>query len=633
MAGSERQEAGPRPTAEGAQPPVLRRLPRRRPLNEIENASTTPTAWESPTFQVGKFKVAWRFLRWLAAAFLWYLARLFDKLLRRDTPERQAVRLRRILERMGGAGIKIGQQVSLRTDILPYAYAIELTRLLDKLPPFPVEYAIKRIELQTGKKLDELFTAFDPNPIGSASIACVYQAVLKSGEKVAIKVRRPDIGGNIVADCEALSWLLSGMETLTLIRPGLSRNFLFEFREMLTAELDFVQEARYAELFRRRSKKYLRYVTAPRVFFEYSGYDVLFTEFVSGIGMNEMIAAVEQKDWKTLCYLRELNIVPEVVAKRLIRAHHFNLFENILFHADPHPANVLVAPNNKLIFIDFGSCGSFTTRELHLWRKFIEYEQREDVGRMAQCALAILEPLPAIDIDEVTKKLESAYWQDLYALKSKHTKWYERTSARTWISLLRLAREYEVTLNFNTLRIIRATLLYDTVAARLYNNLDTFREHRRYNKSAAKRARERVRKGFFTRLTGGLKPTDYQRIEQLIDMGDRLMYLTQRFLDTSPYRYTMLIEKSVYVFLNLLGALVTIALAAILVAALMVAYSIAFTPGFNLMTADLWATFMSALSNRFFIMFASMTLYLNLRRIHYRLRDKEIHRRNTSSLS
>lgn len=621
------------PNGDGPSRGVLRRLPRRRPLSEIEDAYTSPPMLKTAVFRPGRIKVAGRFVLWLVAVFYWLLARVFDKALRRDTVERQARRLREILERRGGAGIKIGQQLSLRTDILPYAYGVELTKLLDKLAPFPFEYAVGRVERQTGKRLDEIFSAFDPNPVGSASIACVYQAVLKNGEKVAVKVRRPGIGETIVADCQALAWLLKTLEILTLIRPGLSRNFLFEFRTMLVEELDFVQEARYAELFRRRAKKHLRFATAPRVHFDLSGHDVLVAEFVSGVWISEMIAAVEQNDEATLGHLRQLNINPEVVAKRLIRAHHFNLFENIMFHADPHPANVLVAPGNKLIFIDFGSCGAFTTKELHLWRKFIEYEGREDVGRMAQCALALLEPLPHLDIDELTKKLEAAYWQDLYSLKSKHSKWYERTSARTWISLLKLAHEYEVTLNFNTLRVIRATLLYDTVAARLYSGMDSFREHRKYNKSAGRRARRRVKKSLFRRLAGGLRGTDYQRIEQLADIGDRMIYITQRFMNAPPFRYTMLTAKSVYAVMNIIKTFTTIAAAALTASLVAVAYNLIFTPGYGLMSVEPLAVVKGVLSSNLFIAFVLFVTYLNLRRTRFRLHDKEIHRGNTSSLS
>jgi predicted unusual protein kinase regulating ubiquinone biosynthesis (AarF/ABC1/UbiB family) len=112
------------------------------------------------------------------------------------------------------------------------------------------------------------------------------------------------------------------MEFATLLRPGLSCNFLFEFETMLLEELDFVKEARYTELFRRRVLKKLDHVTAPRVYFELSGQNVLTTEYVEGLWLGEMIAGLEQKDPDVLAYISDHSIDPKVVARRLIRTNH-----------------------------------------------------------------------------------------------------------------------------------------------------------------------------------------------------------------------------------------------------------------------------------------------------------------------
>src|SRR5262245_26790587 len=113
-----------------------------------------------------------------------------DWLLRRDSPARRAVHLRQGLERASGTFVKFGQQAAMRIDLLPWEYCVELSKMLDKMVPFPVEHALAAVERTIGKPWQEVFAVFDPEPIGSASIACVYQAVLKDGTQVAVKVRR-----------------------------------------------------------------------------------------------------------------------------------------------------------------------------------------------------------------------------------------------------------------------------------------------------------------------------------------------------------------------------------------------------------------------------------------------------------
>src|SRR5262249_14107770 len=158
-----------------------------------------------------------------------YFGNLFDVLLARASVERRALRLRRAFEGGGAVFAKLAQQISMRADMLPYAYCVELGKMLDQAPPFPTEQAIAILERSLGQTLTEIFEIFDPEPIGSASLACVYQARLKTGTRVAVKVRRPGIGPLIAADLRSLNWVLIAAETLTIIPPGLARTFRDEF--------------------------------------------------------------------------------------------------------------------------------------------------------------------------------------------------------------------------------------------------------------------------------------------------------------------------------------------------------------------------------------------------------------------
>src|SRR5438132_13305817 len=133
---------------------------------------------------------------------------------------------------MGPAAIKVGQQLSVRADFIRHQYCDELNKMLDQVPPFPVEFAIQSVEKAIGKPLGEVFAVFDPVPIGSASLACVYQARLRTGELVAVKVKRPSIGTKLARDLRAISWLCIAAEALGIIRYGLTNNFRQELWRM-----------------------------------------------------------------------------------------------------------------------------------------------------------------------------------------------------------------------------------------------------------------------------------------------------------------------------------------------------------------------------------------------------------------
>jgi predicted unusual protein kinase regulating ubiquinone biosynthesis (AarF/ABC1/UbiB family) len=501
--------------------------------------------------------------------------------------------------------------------------------MLDRMPTFPTSYAIQRIEAVMGKPLLEVFAAFDPVPIGSASVACVYQAFLKSGDRVAIKVRRPGIGEKFVADCNALAAVLQFLEFFTIIRPGLSRNFVYEFRSMLMEELDFKKEARYTELFSTGVKEHMKHISAPRIYFELSSQDIMVSEFVSGIWMRELIAAVEKQDTRALELLRAEGIYPELVAKRLLRTNQFGVFENVLFHADPHPSNVVIQRNSELVFIDFGSSGAYTTKERNNWKQLSHYHDQADIGRMVQAALAILEPLPPIDIDEFSKRVEGIFWQDLYAFRSKHTEWWERTSAKIWIRFLTLAREYNIPLNLNTLKMIRSTLLYETIAARLYPEVDAYKEHRVYNKAAGKRARKRVHKQVLKFLFKGPSNETYLAIEQLADMANRTTYLAQRWLDSPPFQFTNLVDKASMAISTFLRGCLTFSVTTLGLGFGLVAYRLV-TKGYDSATQfGIWRACLEVLGWTPYQFWVGVNLFLDIRKVLFRFFDKDIKERNS----
>ena len=330
-------------------PSVLHSMPRRKISDDMVSPTLTLPMARHVYFKAGIIRPLLRLFIWLWGAIRFYFGTLSDLLLRRDNIQRRAVRLRRVFEDTGASFTKLGQQLSLRADILPYAYCAELGKMLDRVPAFPSQKAIETIERNLGKPLNKVFETFDPEPIGSASLACVYQARLKDGQHVAVKVRRPGIGPLIAADLRALDWLLNVAEMLTLVQPGLTRRFRQDIRTILFNEMNFRAEAGYIDLFRRRSSR-RGDVTAPRVYFQYCTEEVLVSEFVSGVWMWELIGAVDSNNEEFLKKVRSQGIEPKTLARKLIRVMHREVLEELFFHADPHPANIVIGPNNRILF-------------------------------------------------------------------------------------------------------------------------------------------------------------------------------------------------------------------------------------------------------------------------------------------
>jgi ubiquinone biosynthesis protein len=378
----------------------------------------------------------------------------------------------------------------MRADMLPYAYCAELAKMLDQAAPIRTKEAIEIIERNLGRPVDDVFEAIDPAPIGSASLACVYQARLKTGELVAVKVRRPGIGPLIAADLCALDWLLIAGETLTFVGPGVARRFRDDFQTILFNELDFRAEARYTDIFRRRAAKRKKDVTAPRVYFQYCTEEVMVSELVSGVWMWELLAAVDTNDRQFLARVRRQGIEPKALASKLVKIMNREVQEELFFHADPHPANLIILPNNKICFIDFGAIGRFSTQTRKLFRELAYHSAQGDIGRIVNTSMSLLGPLPPMDIEHVREEMEKIYASTVYAMHSKDAEWWEKSSAQGWLRSMEIARRFQLPATFETLLFFRTTFSYDTIIHRLNREINVVKECRQGMAGLPKRARQ-----------------------------------------------------------------------------------------------------------------------------------------------
>lgn len=493
-----------------------------------------------------------RGIAWARAIVAFLLGTFLDIILpwREDNDERRADRLAKIIQDLGGTVVKLGQQLSMRIDFLPYEYYTKLSKLFNEVPVFDFKLAIIEIEAATGEPISKTFERIDPKPIGAGAVACVYQAVLrKNGKKVAVKVRRPGVGEVFAADFDIIKLIFLTTRFLNLLPRIITFEAIDELHDLIMEELDFKTEARHQDMFR-RSAEYAerRYFSAPRVYFEYSSSSVIVQEYIQGVLLKDLLTIVERNDTKGLQRLAVYDIDPKEVARRLLWTNYWTIWRTLFFHADPHPANVLVLPHNELVFIDFGSVGSLGSKLRWALQEVYEAEARMDVEAAARTAITLMEPLPPIDVNKLLADATEEFQRATIALRSEGVPWQERTTAQLWFGFFRVARKYDVNLPSSVVRLIRGTLLYDTLAARLDSELDINKVYDQYRQDAGRQAGRVLGKELRKRLFTGPDAEDYLRIEQLISEGSALIFQGQRLLSDVTYKLQPLTGQVVLIF-------------------------------------------------------------------------------------
>ncbi|MBF8984034.1 2-octaprenylphenol hydroxylase [Lutibacter sp. B2] len=254
-------------------------------------------------------------------------------------------RFRSALEELGPTFIKLGQIISTRPDLLPQDIICELEKLHDAVPPFSFEEVKSRIENELGEKLENIFISFDEKPLAAASIGQVHLAKLKEEQSVVVKVQRPGIERKIEQDIRILKDLAWFIDHHT--KYGKLYDFtkmIKEFEYTLKNELDFKVEGENAEIFK---KNFLtdKQIVIPSIYWSYSTRGILTMEYIDGISLNDMETLKKEK------------IDFELIARKIAKSILEQILEDGFFHADPHPGNVMILPNNRIVFLDFGMIG------------------------------------------------------------------------------------------------------------------------------------------------------------------------------------------------------------------------------------------------------------------------------------
>jgi len=379
--------------------------------------------------------------------------------------------LREGLERAGGLFIKVGQVMSLQIDMLPKEYCDALLSLLDNVPTSTREEISQVFVSEFGSPPEELYSEFDHDAIKSASIGQVHRARLRSGAPVAVKVRRPGVLATFHRDFLVLRVIVRLVFLLRIRGLYFLQELVDEQMTWTRDELDYRREASHCDLLARNAAdSYSERI--PKVFWDLTTSRVLTMEFLQGTSVSDYLRFVESHDQAALDRLKGIGFDARVFCDNVITNFLRDAFQFGVFHADLHPANLLILPDNVVGYVDFGIVAKLTEEAR---RKQIELTLALSTGDPDAIYRQYLNILSfARDADMQGMRVDIARaartWYVEPAVQGKAR--FRVSITIAMMDMLGAARNHGARFDGEMVKYIRATILADGVVARLAPSLD-----------------------------------------------------------------------------------------------------------------------------------------------------------------
>jgi predicted unusual protein kinase regulating ubiquinone biosynthesis (AarF/ABC1/UbiB family) len=330
--------------------------------------------------QRGASASRWRFLRaytttfTVIASYLWIGWRMriggrtWGEAHLADVHRRNAQRVYRTILQLQGLFIKVGQLLSIMANFLPVEFRSELEALQDQVPPRPYAEIADRLHRELGERM-ALFASLESAPIASASLGQVHVATLTDGRRVCVKVQHLDIERIVRLDLKTIRGIVRIVQWFVPVQ-GLDA-FYHQIKELLSQELDFALEAENIERIRKNFGPESG-VVFPVPVHELSTVRVLTTTYVEGVKIND-VAAIEA-----------LGVDKKDLARRIVRLFCQMIFVDGVYHADPHPGNILVQRGGAIVLLDFGAVAELSPQMREGIPEFLEGVLRRDTDRLVR---------------------------------------------------------------------------------------------------------------------------------------------------------------------------------------------------------------------------------------------------------
>ena len=286
-------------------------------------------------------------------------------------------RIRMAIEDLGPTFVKFGQILADRPDLISKGLRVELKRLQDDAHPLDDEIAIQEIEKQLKKPIKEVFKELNPKHIASASIGQAYRGTLKSGEEVVVKIQRPGIDKKIKLDLSLMSFFAERVQRNNPEFQAINIvGVVEEFGKSIKNELNFSHEGsnaiRFAKMFEKDKSIY-----TPKIYTKYTSTKILVEEFISGLKVDDIES------------LKKNDIDPVLIAHNGSKLLFEQIFNFGFFHADPHPGNIFILKDSRIVFIDYGMMGRLRPYQLDFLGKYVLGYLQKDPHRMTDSLLLL----------------------------------------------------------------------------------------------------------------------------------------------------------------------------------------------------------------------------------------------------
>jgi ubiquinone biosynthesis protein len=385
------------------------------PEKFVRRAATPPRSFRQNATQSGRFVRAYSTTFVVIASYLWFffLSHFFGSTWTEnrvgEIHARNARRIERTIVQLQGLFIKVGQLLSIMANFLPAALRSGLEGLQDQVPPRPYQEIATRVAEELGRPIDDVFARFCEEPLASASLGQVHEAWLKDGTHVAVKVQHRDIDEIVRLDLLTIRRIMT-IVTIFIPVQGIDA-YYHQIRSMISEELDFLREARnitrIADNFATQSE-----VRFPQPIEPYCTRRVMTTTFVEGIKVGDVVA------------LDAHGIDRKELARRIVKVFCQQIFVDGVYHADPHPGNMLVGPDAELILLDFGAVAELSHEMREGIPEFLEAVIRRDTDKIIKALrkMGFLARRDTLDVSEKVIEFFHQRFQDEVKLESFNLK-------------------------------------------------------------------------------------------------------------------------------------------------------------------------------------------------------------------
>ena len=380
--------------------------------------------------------------------------------------------LRWYFETCGGGYVKVGQLLATRYDLLRADYTEELGKLFDSLSPVATARVTQVIERELGRPLADVFAAFDPRPIATASLAQVHGAVLANGDDVVVKVLKPRINERVRIDLTFLRLTARVVDVLPVLRGLDVGAVVDELSRTAIDELDLTREALNTAYIHDQMTADPIAHYAPIVYRHLSTRNMLTLERVRGVTVREMLTAITNGDDRALESWAARGITPERTAVILLRSVLEQTMRVRSFNADPHPSNLIVSDGGTLNWVDFGLVGWIDERQWELQLRLREAIAQDRIHEAYLALLEGMEPLPFRDLGRFEQEIKRSLRDYLIASRDPNAPLSEKSTGSFLLKTLATLRRNRLPLASSTVQLYRTILIADIVMLGLYPSID-----------------------------------------------------------------------------------------------------------------------------------------------------------------